>query len=203
MTDHIAELTTGAPRLRDAVRTRRRILAAAQQVFSSRDYTQARLSDIATIAGVNQALLVRYFGSKDQLFATALEQVLLANQIDQNMPRPAFGRTVVERLAGVKGVALDPLPMVIHAVSDQVAQPIALALMRKHIVAPLGRWIGGPDGEARAAEVLVLCAGLFTYSKLLPLEPFAGAMTPGTRLWLERSLQAIVDGAGSDPAGDV
>ncbi len=65
-----------APRRRDAVQTRGRILAAARRVFATRDYTQARISDIAGVAEVNQALVIRYFGSKEQLFETALGAVL-------------------------------------------------------------------------------------------------------------------------------
>lgn len=188
------------PRQRDAGRTRDRILTAAQEIFSTRDYTQARVSDIAASAGVNQALVIRYFGSKDRLFATALEAVLLANRVEETRSRENFGATIVQRLLGESGSAPDPLPMVIHAVSDPVSQPIALALMQTHILEPLGAWLGGAQGEARAAEILLLCAGLFTYQKLLPLRPFTGGMAPHARQWLESALQAIIDGDSDSTA---
>ena len=183
-------------RRRDATRTRERILAAAQEVFSTRDYTQARISDIAAEAGINQALVVRYFGSKDRLFETALAALLGDNSVEQVRAREAFGADIVRRLLGEDGGPRDPLPMVIHAVSDPVAQPIAQRLMTESILRPLARWLGGEAAEARAAEVLLLCAGLFTYRKLLPLPPFEGDMSPAARHWLERCLQALVD----DPA---
>lgn len=187
-------------RKRDAARTRERILVAAQEVFSSRDYTQARLSDIAAIAGVNQALVVRYFGSKDQLFATALEAVLKANDVREVRSREDFGETIVQRLTGQGEDARDPLPMVIHAVSDPTARTLAQQLMEEHILAPLIAWLGPPDADARAAEVLLLCAGLFTYHTLLPLPALRGGMTASARQWLVSSLQAIADRSIADHA---
>lgn len=177
---------------RNAVHTRERILAAAQEVFSTRDYTQARLSDIAAEAGVNQALIVRYFGSKDQLFETALAALLKANSVDQTRTREGFGEMVVRRLLGEEDGARDPLPMVIHAVSDPLAQSIAQRLMVEEILLPTASWLGGGEAEARAAEILLLCAGLFTYRKLLPLPPFEGRMAPASRRWLEDALQALI-----------
>ena len=179
-------------RRRDAARTRERILAAATEVFSTRDYTQARLADIAAAAGINQALVVRYFGSKDQLFETVLAALLDANSVDHVRSAETFGADIVRRLLGEDAGARDPLPMVIHAVSDPVAQPIARRLMIEHIVEPLARWIGGEAAHARAAEVLMLCAGLFTYRTLLPLPSLEAAMAPAARRWLEETLQALV-----------
>ncbi|MBV9842348.1 MAG: TetR family transcriptional regulator [Sphingomonadaceae bacterium] len=168
-------------------------MLAAQEVFSTRDYTQARVSDIAAEAGINQALVVRYFGTKHQLFETALAALLEENSVDGLRSRANFGRQIVRRLLGEDGSKRDPLPMVIHAVSDPVAQPIAQRLMATRILQPLARWLGGDAAEARAAELLLLCAGLFTYRKLLPLPPFEGSMAPPAREWLEERLQALVD----------
>jgi TetR/AcrR family transcriptional regulator len=47
--------------------TEARILAAARTVFIRRGTSGARLQEIAAEAGVNQALLHYYFGSKDEL----------------------------------------------------------------------------------------------------------------------------------------
>lgn len=182
-------------RLRDAARTRGRILAAAQQVFSTKGYAQAGIRDIAAIAGVNVALVVKYFGPKDRLFDAALEA--MATDTLWTAPREEFGRAVV-------GIFVDgepgpnPLPMLMNAASDPAAQAIALDHVRRYILRPLARWLGEPEGTARAAEILALTAGFFMYRILLPLEPFEGTLDPAARRWLEESLQRIVDQA---PAG--
>src|SRR6185295_13852214 len=60
--------------------TQARILDAAHAVFLRRGTTGARMQDIATEAGVNQALLHYYFRSKEQLsesvFRRAAAQLL-------------------------------------------------------------------------------------------------------------------------------
>ena len=60
---------TDEPRRRDATATRQALLDAATELFAERGYDRTTVRDIATLAGVNQALLFRYFGSKEALFA--------------------------------------------------------------------------------------------------------------------------------------
>ncbi|WMT89166.1 TetR family transcriptional regulator [Pelagibacterium sp. H642] len=57
---------------RDAQATRARLVAAARQAFSEHGYERTTVRQIAAEAGVNQALINRYFGGKEQLFAEAV-----------------------------------------------------------------------------------------------------------------------------------
>ncbi|MFD6160707.1 TetR family transcriptional regulator [Nocardia sp. NPDC060256] len=59
-------------RKKDSAATSAAILAAAQELFAERGYARATVRDIAARAGVNQALLFRYFGNKDELFRAAI-----------------------------------------------------------------------------------------------------------------------------------
>lgn len=52
-------------------RTRAAILAAAQQLFAGDGYERTTVREIATRAKIDPALVMRYFGSKDELFARA------------------------------------------------------------------------------------------------------------------------------------
>ena len=61
-----------AARPRDADRTRLALLEAAQRLFSTRGYAATPVRDIAEEAGVNVALINRYFGSKEGLFLACL-----------------------------------------------------------------------------------------------------------------------------------
>lgn len=56
-----------AAKSQPAADTEQRILEAARRVFVKRGTAGARMQEIAAEAGVNQALLHYYFGSKDQL----------------------------------------------------------------------------------------------------------------------------------------
>jgi len=65
--------TTGSieEQRRDACATRETILKMARRRFSSCGYADVTLRDIAADADVSAALVVKYFGSKEELFAQA------------------------------------------------------------------------------------------------------------------------------------
>jgi AcrR family transcriptional regulator len=62
--------------VRNATQTRADILAAAQQRFGSDGYERTTLRAVAADVGIDPALVVRYFGSKQDLFAAAAEFTL-------------------------------------------------------------------------------------------------------------------------------
>lgn len=191
------------PARRNAANTRARILLAARQVFATRDYIQARISDIAAVAEVNQALVIRYFGSKEQLFETALAAVLDDLPPHSSHPWDGFAERIVDHLCADSQSVPDPLPMVIRATSDPVAQAISQRMMQSRVAAPLAAWLGGPKGEVQAATILSLCAGFFTYRHLLPLEPFSGDIAPDARRWLTDAIQAVLDASERGQASEL
>ncbi len=58
-------------RRRNGAATARRLLEAARVRFGRLGYERTGLRDIAADVGVDQALVIRYFGSKEKLFAMA------------------------------------------------------------------------------------------------------------------------------------
>jgi AcrR family transcriptional regulator len=52
-------------------RTREAILAAAEHLFGSQGYERTTVREVAERAGIDPALVIRYFGNKDGLFAQA------------------------------------------------------------------------------------------------------------------------------------
>lgn len=65
------------PRARDAEATRARILAAAKREFSLNGLGGARVDEIAARAKANKRMIYHYFGSKEALFQSVLEQAYL------------------------------------------------------------------------------------------------------------------------------
>ena len=63
-------------RKRDAVRTKGSILQAAIAEFALRGPAGTRVDEVAARAGVNKSLIYQYFGSKQELYAEALNAVL-------------------------------------------------------------------------------------------------------------------------------
>ncbi|HEX2401955.1 MAG TPA: helix-turn-helix domain-containing protein, partial [Mycobacterium sp.] len=62
-----------SPRARNATQTRADILAAARVRFGSDGYERTTLRAVAADVGVDAALVIRYFGSKQELFAEAAD----------------------------------------------------------------------------------------------------------------------------------
>ena len=185
-------VSSPSPPRKKAALTRLRIIEAAIDVFSQRPYDVARLSDVADVAGINPALIVRYFGSKDRLYGEALHTLLVEQRAARQAGATLSGESILIGLEGGKGGARNPLPMVFNAGWDPTARKIARSLLESDILKPLGDALG-PDGYAKAAEILALCAGVFVYRHLLPIKPFVGVIEPQTRSWFIRTVQTIID----------
>lgn len=65
--------TASDPPSRDARATRAAILAAARERFANDGYERATIRAIAADAGIDAALVMRYFGNKEGLFSAAAE----------------------------------------------------------------------------------------------------------------------------------
>jgi AcrR family transcriptional regulator len=63
------------PRSAKGRRTRARLLEAGKVVFERDGFLQARISDIATEAGVSYGLFYHYFDTKEELFREIAEEV--------------------------------------------------------------------------------------------------------------------------------
>lgn len=87
------EATHGPARSRDATDTRRRLLEAARRRFAHAGYTGTTVRDIAADAGVNVALINRYFTSKEGLFETCLRQAV------EDLDQPGVDERSVEQTA--------------------------------------------------------------------------------------------------------
>lgn len=68
---------TSKPKKRDAEATKARILKAAKKVFAQNGLGGARVDEIAERAQANKRMLYHYFGSKEDLFTTVLEEAYL------------------------------------------------------------------------------------------------------------------------------
>lgn len=64
-------------KVRDAEETKRRLLQAAKAEFAKNGLGGARVDEISDRARANKRMLYHYFGSKDDLFQTVLEQAYL------------------------------------------------------------------------------------------------------------------------------
>ena len=76
--------TAGAPRVRDAHRTRERILALATEEFAARGYDGARIDAIVKRCRMSKNLLYHYFDGKEALFIEVMERAYASMRTRQN-----------------------------------------------------------------------------------------------------------------------
>ena len=86
--------TAGARPARNAGDTRARILAAARVRFSRDAYENVGTRDIAADAGVDAALVNRYFGSKEKLFDEAIQDAFAIKDHFDAIDMSAFGELI-------------------------------------------------------------------------------------------------------------
>jgi AcrR family transcriptional regulator len=76
-----------AVRPRDAAASKRALLQAAQDLFGHKGFERTTIRDIGERAGVDAALIARYFGSKSDLYVAAVA----AEDAGEQRPRPHEG----------------------------------------------------------------------------------------------------------------
>ncbi len=82
-------------RPRGSETTKAAILAAAKERFAGEGYERATIRAIAADAEIDPALVMRYFGSKEKLFAAAADFDLRLPDLT-GLPRARVGTTLVE-----------------------------------------------------------------------------------------------------------
>src|ERR1700748_2561793 len=98
-TKHTLPPERPAARKRDADAPRAAILEAAKHHFALSGFEGAFLRDIAAEAGVDAALINRYFGGKDGLFAAALKDSIRPNPVEE-WDRKTFCHETAQMMAG-------------------------------------------------------------------------------------------------------
>ena len=144
---------------RDREATRESIRATAQRLFAERGYSGTPLRDIAGEAGVDPALIIRYFTSKEELFLATMKLDTRHNAVLDG-PLDGLGEYFVDYVlsAGdeVRGVFL---ALVRASGTDGVDSRLTEA-HEDYFVAPLRDRLEGPDAELRARLAAALIGGL-------------------------------------------
>jgi AcrR family transcriptional regulator len=151
------------PRRRDASATREAILAAAVAAFAERGYRAVTVRDVARAAGVDPALVVRYFGSKAGLFAEGVGAIG-ASGIAEALAGPAAGLAdrLADHLAGKEGT--DSLAMLVLSVSDPDGRALLSQLAADHLEGPVvaslaAAGVPGTEARGRARAVTAVVVG--------------------------------------------
>lgn len=162
-------------RTRDARGTRLRILHAAGAVFAERGYEAATVRDIAARAGVNQALIFRYFGSKKALLAEVMAQDG-REQVSTTPPERLFETALRGVLAEGGGAGADRLLAVyLRSIGSADAAPETVRLLGEEYAGALAALSPADDGTLRAQLAMAWLLGIGLMRVVVGQEPLASA----------------------------
>jgi AcrR family transcriptional regulator len=193
----MAMKTEDKPRRRNAETTRAAILAAAQQAFAEIGYPAAGIRHIAALAGVDSALVQRYFGSKAGLFEAALSAAIPIFE-PADLRQADFGpRLMAEFLTG--GFGLRAQALITLSTGDAEARAISAKVLKARVIGPLSAVMEPPDAEARAMRLVMLSTAFLLYTRQVPVMTPEDAVANGTSDWLSGLLGEII-AAQASPA---
>lgn len=150
-------------RKRSAPATRQAILDAARHCFSSEGYDQVGVREIAARAGVDPALINRYFGSKEGLFSEVIGGKFDLRHIASD-DLSTLGETMLRAICKKKGDGgYDPLAALLRSYNSDVAREKLRAAMVRGFVEPLADRLPGPNARERAELIGATLLGVIVY----------------------------------------
>lgn len=121
------------------------------------------MRDIGRAAGVDAALVSRYFGSKEDLFAEVLSTGSHAKDWFSG-ERADFGRRLayelVYDLPEMDECKIEGLLIMLRSMGSAKAAEIIRQSAHERFYGPFMQWLGGDDAEVRARMVLGVLMGM-------------------------------------------
>lgn len=157
-------MTVGTPRAERRRNTEARILSAARLLFAERGYERATVRAIAAAAEVDPALIIQYFGSKQELFAQVV-------RIPADQPPSEQPAEMIELLLASISAKFGDLPQAsVAMLRSMLTNPEAAATARATLdrqIEQIGIAIPAADARLRAALIMTTMMGLVIAHQLL------------------------------------
>jgi len=209
---HVAPVTAeGQPdasvRHRDADGTRQRLLRAARERFATNGYAATTVRDIATEAGVNVALINRYFISKEGLFEACLDRTV-KELGDRDTEASTVDQIVTVMLEQMLDAPASDRPLQLLLLIRSTGEPEVDEIRRRTIrdfSERMARAAGWSPQDARTEQlivraqiVLAAAFGILLLRASTPLEPLRSATAAELRAPLTdvvNALLSVVEGS--------
>ena len=148
-------------RPRNAAATRGAILDAASKRFTGESYDQVGMRDIARDVGVDPALISRYFGSKEDLFSSVLEDCGNGSDLMEG-DRAGFGERVARELVyGPKNeFKMKWMLLMLRSIASPKAAEVIKRASAARFYEPFTAWVGGKDAVIKARMAAGFIMGL-------------------------------------------
>lgn len=180
--------------------TRDRILASARELFSRNGIGNTSIRSIASGAGVDSALVHHYFGTKEQLFAAAINVPFDPNNILvplRTVPVEELGRTLPSLILAMwdSEVGVGLIATLRSAIAgEQIG--IFRSFLRDVVVTEIAKRVDDPAGTGvlRAEFVASQILGIAMARHIFALEPMASMSVPHVVDIIAPNLQRYLTG---------
>ena len=154
------QLSEPSPFQESSAATRKRIAEAAARLFSEQGFENTSVRSIAAAAGADAALVIRYFGSKEDLFLATI-QMHRAFEDAMQAPLPELAARLVRAAAQMRGTrGLRVYGVLMRASGNtKVGQSLAQAI-EDGLVQPLMQRLDGADVRVRSILITTQLLGL-------------------------------------------
>jgi len=159
-------------KLRKSDRTRAALLDAAQKLFAEHGHDRTTVREIAAKASVDPALVIRYFGSKDELFVRAAAFDLKVPDLDK-INRSQIGETLIRRFLELGEGFTGMTVLLRSAASNEYAASRIRKLLAAQVVPAFARVGNRATARERAALVTSQLLGLALCRYILKISPLA------------------------------
>lgn len=188
---------TAPARTRDSAASRAALLAAASALFSSGGYEATTVRDIGERAGVDPALIARYFGNKLNLYLATLEaEASEPGRVDLATDLRGYVAWLLER-TDRRG----PGPLMQALVRSDTApeiRAVAQAHLTRRLVDPLvslleARGVPSASARVRAEAAVAALIGVVVVRGTGSFASLPGADTEEVAGVLTRLLESVLD----------
>ena len=186
---------TSPRRRRDAAATRQAILEAATRRFATEGYAARRGPRDRRRRRVTAALVNRYFGSKEKLFAEVIERALDIKHLLQGQHGDLadhLARVMVYGQEDSRDWGYMPLLLWLHSATEPRGVRLFRWDLNRTALPLLAEQIGGEDAAVRAAMVMAQLTGFAIMLHVHRPEAFADAPGEALVTLLSSSLAACI-----------
>lgn len=188
-------MASSPPRSRNAAATRDAILESAIRNFARAGYDGVGVREIAGDAGVTAMLVNRYFGSKEQLFAEAVETSFAPPVFIADNPE-AVARDAAMALVARSAVDADdlaPFLIMVRSASNPRAVEIVRGAIERHVGKRLARQLPEPGRQLRSDVALSVISGVLLMRRVVETRALNGRNTDQLAELLEAVFDAIIE----------
>jgi AcrR family transcriptional regulator len=181
--------------------TRASILAAAVECFAANGYDATSVRHIAAVAGVDPALVRRFFGGKEQLFAEMATALIVPDRAVAAVTEgaaEAAGERLLRYFLSLLGDVTRPGPLlglIRSAVTSEHAAGLLRRLLAEQVLGEIAASLRSETAELGAALAASQLVGLAIARYAVRLDALAAADPDDLVRWIAPVIQSYLSGS--------